>query len=141
MRIQAGWNFRKGQLAMHPTVKPVALVADAIKDCSKRGGRARRLFGQWDDLHRGRAADCVVADAVVCEPVSTPNFPANREKNREYCKILAAGAPESENNGVVTGLPMVIPCSTEQGIISAEQGILVREQAIFFRLNSNSSPD
>src|SRR5258708_4555913 len=26
------------ELAMHPTVKPVALVADAIKDCSKRGG-------------------------------------------------------------------------------------------------------
>jgi DNA modification methylase len=24
-------------LAMHPTVKPVAMVADAIKDCSKRG--------------------------------------------------------------------------------------------------------
>ena len=23
---------------MHPTVKPVALVADAIRDCSKRGG-------------------------------------------------------------------------------------------------------
>jgi len=23
---------------MHPTVKPVAMVADAIKDCSKRGG-------------------------------------------------------------------------------------------------------
>jgi hypothetical protein len=26
------------QLAMHPTVKPVALVADAIRDCSRRGG-------------------------------------------------------------------------------------------------------
>ena len=25
------------ELAMHPTVKPVALVADAIRDCSKRG--------------------------------------------------------------------------------------------------------
>jgi DNA modification methylase len=25
-------------LAMHPTVKPVRLVADAILDCSKRGG-------------------------------------------------------------------------------------------------------
>ena len=24
-------------LAMHPTVKPTALVADAIRDCSKRG--------------------------------------------------------------------------------------------------------
>ena len=23
---------------MHPTVKPVALIADAIKDCSRRGG-------------------------------------------------------------------------------------------------------
>ena len=34
-------TFRKGRmedLAMHPTVKPVALVADAILDCSRRGG-------------------------------------------------------------------------------------------------------
>jgi DNA modification methylase len=29
---------RLEELAMHPTVKPVALVADAIKDCSPRGG-------------------------------------------------------------------------------------------------------
>ena len=29
---------RDEALAMHPTVKPTALVADAIKDCSKRGG-------------------------------------------------------------------------------------------------------
>jgi DNA modification methylase len=29
---------RLAELAMHPTVKPVALVADAIKDCSRRGG-------------------------------------------------------------------------------------------------------
>ncbi len=37
----AGVNtLRKGrldELAMHPTVKPVALVADAIKDCTRRG--------------------------------------------------------------------------------------------------------
>jgi DNA modification methylase len=41
------WNYaglntfgsdRDTELAMHPTVKPVALVADAILDCSKRGG-------------------------------------------------------------------------------------------------------
>ena len=41
------WNYRgissstataREELAMHPTVKPVALVADAIKDCSQRGG-------------------------------------------------------------------------------------------------------
>jgi DNA modification methylase len=29
---------RMEELAMHPTVKPVALVADATKDCSRRGG-------------------------------------------------------------------------------------------------------
>ena len=29
---------RLEELAMHPTVKPIALVADAIKDCSRRGG-------------------------------------------------------------------------------------------------------
>src|SRR3954453_7168053 len=28
---------RMSELAMHPTVKPVALVADAIRDSSKRG--------------------------------------------------------------------------------------------------------
>ena len=41
------WNYaginsfgksRDAELALHPTVKPVALVADAILDCSKRGG-------------------------------------------------------------------------------------------------------
>jgi DNA modification methylase len=41
------WNYagissigsgRLEELAMHPTVKPVALVADALKDCSRRGG-------------------------------------------------------------------------------------------------------
>ena len=31
-------------LAMHPTVKPVALVADAILDCSKRGGIILDVF-------------------------------------------------------------------------------------------------
>ena len=31
-------NDRDTELAMHPTVKPVALVADAILDCSKRDG-------------------------------------------------------------------------------------------------------
>ena len=33
------------KLAMHPTVKPVALVADAIKDCSNRNGIVLDTFG------------------------------------------------------------------------------------------------
>jgi DNA modification methylase len=36
--ISSGRAGRLDELAMHPTVKPVAMVADAIKDCSRRGG-------------------------------------------------------------------------------------------------------
>jgi len=36
--INAFGAARDAELAMHPTVKPVALVEDAIKDCSRRGG-------------------------------------------------------------------------------------------------------
>jgi DNA modification methylase len=41
-------SFRRGrsdELAMHPTVKPVAMVADAIKDCSHRNGIVLDPFG------------------------------------------------------------------------------------------------
>jgi DNA modification methylase len=45
----AGMNtMREGrleELAMHPTVKPVALVADAIMDCSRRGDIVLDCFG------------------------------------------------------------------------------------------------
>jgi DNA modification methylase len=45
----AGANtFRRGRaddLAMHPTVKPVAMVMDAIKDCSRRDGIILDAFG------------------------------------------------------------------------------------------------
>ena len=36
---------RREKLAMHPTVKPVALVADAMLDCSTRGGLILDAFG------------------------------------------------------------------------------------------------
>ncbi len=36
---------RMEELAMHPTVKPVALVADAIMDCSRRGDIVLDCFG------------------------------------------------------------------------------------------------
>jgi DNA modification methylase len=36
---------RLEELAMHPTVKPVALVVDAIKDCSRRGDMVLDPFG------------------------------------------------------------------------------------------------
>ena len=44
-RHQQHWANRAEELAMHPTVKPVALVADAIRDCSRRGEIVLDVFG------------------------------------------------------------------------------------------------
>lgn len=42
----AGWTAdRAEELAMHPTVKPVGMIADALKDCSKKGGIVLDCFG------------------------------------------------------------------------------------------------
>ena len=41
-------TFRRGRLedlTMHPTVKPVAMITDAILDCSRRGGIVLDCFG------------------------------------------------------------------------------------------------
>jgi hypothetical protein len=35
----------KSKLSLHPTVKPVAMIADAIRDCSNRGGLILDPFG------------------------------------------------------------------------------------------------
>ena len=36
---------RMAELELHPTVKPVEMIADALKDCSKRGGIVLDPFG------------------------------------------------------------------------------------------------
>jgi DNA modification methylase len=42
----SGWTQgREEQLMMHPTVKPLPLIADAIRDCSKKGGIILDCFG------------------------------------------------------------------------------------------------
>jgi len=42
----AGWAAgRAEKLAMHPTVKPVVMIADALKDCSRKGGIVLDCFG------------------------------------------------------------------------------------------------
>ena len=40
------FGANRADLALHPTVKPVALVADAIRDCSKRDGLVLDPFGR-----------------------------------------------------------------------------------------------
>jgi hypothetical protein len=72
----------------------------------------------------------VVADAVVVEPVSTAEFPANREINREFCRNGTFRAISKANTRAISKAFSKILYSIEQGIISAEQGLLVQEQGI-----------
>ena len=61
-------------LAMHPTVKPVALVADAIKDCSRRGDIVLDPFGGSGTTliaaeKAGRYARMIEFDPTYCDQI------------------------------------------------------------------------
>jgi DNA modification methylase len=65
---------RAEELAMHPTVKPVALIADAIRDCSKRGEIILDPFaGSGSTLiaaHKtGRSARLIEYDPLYCDTI------------------------------------------------------------------------
>jgi DNA modification methylase len=67
-------SSRAEELAMHPTVKPVALVADAIRDCSKRGDIILDPFGGSGTTliaaeKCGRAARLIEYDPGYCDTI------------------------------------------------------------------------
>ena len=65
-------SARKEELALHPTVKPVAMIADAIKDVSSRNGIVLDLFGGSGSTliaaHKtGRRAYVCELDPLYCD--------------------------------------------------------------------------
>lgn len=65
---------RDDDLAMHPTVKPVALVADAILDCSKRKGLVLDAFGGSGTTlvaaeRTGRRGAAIEIDPAYCDVI------------------------------------------------------------------------
>ena len=65
---------RQNELALHPTVKPVALIADALKDVSPRNGLVLDLFGGSGSTliaaHKtGRRARLCEIDPVYCDRI------------------------------------------------------------------------
>ena len=70
----------------------------------------------------------MVEDAVRIEPVSSPEFPANREINREFRRIRLLVRNLNADRRANSEACSEIPYATEQGIISEEQGILAQEQ-------------
>jgi DNA modification methylase len=65
---------RSEELAMHPTVKPVALVADAIRDCSRRDEIVLDPFGGSGSTliaaeKTGRRARLIEFDPAYCDRI------------------------------------------------------------------------
>jgi hypothetical protein len=69
-------------------------------------------------------------DAVGCQPVSNPKFPANREINREICRFGRFAAILVSSRRANSKPCSEIPYTMEQGIFFMEQGILAQEQGI-----------
>jgi DNA modification methylase len=72
--INAFRSGRSEESALHPTVKPVALVADAIKDCSRRGAIVLDPFaGSGTTLiaaeRTGRRARLIEFDPAYCDRI------------------------------------------------------------------------
>jgi hypothetical protein len=74
----AGFNSfgrdRATALSVHPTMKPVALVADALRDCSKRGEIVLDPFGGSGTTmiaaeRSGRAARLIEIDPIYCDVI------------------------------------------------------------------------
>jgi DNA modification methylase len=70
--ITSGGKTARAELALHPTVKPVAMVADAMKDCSGRGGIVIDPFcGSGTILIAaqkvGRRARAIEIDPLYCD--------------------------------------------------------------------------
>lgn len=65
---------RNEELAMHPTVKPVALIADALRDCSRRGDLVLDGFGGSGSTliaaeKTGRVAHLIEYDPLYCDTI------------------------------------------------------------------------
>jgi DNA modification methylase len=65
---------RDKELAMHPTVKPVALIADALRDCSRRGEIVVDPFGGSGSTliaaeMTGRSARLIELDPTYCDTI------------------------------------------------------------------------
>jgi DNA modification methylase len=65
---------RMEELASHPTVKPVALVADAIRDVSHRGQLVLDVFGGAGTTliaaeKTGRCARLIEIDPIYCDVI------------------------------------------------------------------------
>jgi DNA modification methylase len=74
---------RRGDLELHPTVKPIALIADLIRDCSRRNGIILDPFGGSGTTalaaeRAGRVARLIELDPLYVDVAIGSKSPASR---------------------------------------------------------------
>jgi len=104
-------SFRKGRaedLAAHPTVKPLALVMDAILDCSNRGeiildpfsGSGTTLIAAHKTGRRGAAIeiDPLYVDTALARLAQASGLTPNHADGRTFDQVAADRRSNSEND-------------------------------------------
>jgi DNA modification methylase len=111
--INSFGKTRDADLALHPTVKPVALVADALLDCSKRNGIVLDAFaGSGTTLiaaeKTGRRGYGIELDPRYCDVIikrlaEAANTPAiHKQTGRTFDEIAADRAQEAGESSLPT---------------------------------------
>jgi len=102
---------RDKALAMHPTVKPVAMVADALMDCSNRGGIVLDPFGGSGTTmiaaeRTGRRARLIEIDPVYCDvtierwQTASGRVARLAETNETYDEVTTRRGAGAEQRGL-----------------------------------------
>ena len=131
------WTYRgitsatketREELALHPTVKPVAMLADALKDCCPRGGIVLDGFAGSGSIfiaaHKtGRRARGIEIDPLYCDTII--------RRWQSYAKddavLVASGrtfADTSEKcnrEGDVPAVPIIPSAATETGPLASSR--------------------
>lgn len=113
---------RDEDLAMHPTVKPVALVADAILDCSKRKGIVLDAFGGSGTTlvaaeRTGRRGYAIELDPHYCDVIvkrmeTVTGFAAiHAETGKSFVECAAARDDQAK---MTTGDQLLADASQEE---------------------------
>jgi DNA modification methylase len=105
-------SFRRGrdeELAMHPTVKPVAMLVDALKDCSKRGGIVLDPFAGSGSTIIAAERTHRVARALELDPLYVDVIIRRWEKFTKVPAVLDGdGRPFAEIAAIRTAAPVLI---------------------------------
>jgi DNA modification methylase len=119
--INSFGETRDQDISMHPTVKPVALIADAIKDCTKRGEIVLDTFGGSGSTliaadQCGRQARLIELDPLYCDTIirrfeRITGGSARLEQTgstffeiQQSRRLSANTNPVSENTNILEGL-------------------------------------